>query len=908
MNINNKMQIKKGLLSLIGILFLFNYSNSQTIAAVAPYPNITITTSDFNTLEQTSDDFSGMLKVIGLNTNSNPVWPYVYYSTTDKWPEGTWGRGYNSEYAGFVNGQNVDGQYEFLNNNNEGKYWACHPLMRRVAQFVTGHIHLYLVGHNMSYNQDKIEKGIDYILTQQNTSGNNSGGFCWWAYRQNKTNINMNISENEVEPYETAYALQALSEYILSGLTYRKNEVILAIQMASNYMYNVDWNSTSLNSNVRALGLWSLSDAYKVTNECMAYTKIKQISNILITDQNAIGIWETGTKDADGPNFIWHDTKIEYHMMTLRGLIEAFNVTPSQDEGFKYNLSNTIKNGVNHFINYRISSSSPNVKYAYKYLNGDDVPYWIAPEENQYGSQDILEPIIKLTYYAQNSSFFNSSERTSLRNLSNKLAGGFVFGNWRHFKASCLYADYMDAIDNSTNIFNWTSSDIYYNAPNITDRVVSGDFDNDGFEDDIATFYDYGNQHTTMHIWKSNGSSYSYLWSWDVNGFDANKITGRVVSGDFDGDGYKDDIAAFYDYGNQVTKAVLWRSNGLSFAYSWAWETSGYDANKITGRVVSADFNHDGLDDIAAFYDYGNQVTKINLWKSNGLSFAYSWAWESTGFDANKITGRVVSGDFDYDTFKDDIAAFYDEGNQVTRINLWKGFGSTFFYSSVWETFGYDANKITGRVVSGDFDSDGSKDDIAAFYEYSDQSTKMHLWKLSGPTFDYSWAWENSGFDAGKITGRVVSGDFGQSCKLSDISTFYNYGIDNTRVLTFLDNEYQGSTSWWIPCSTSPYIDRCDDKKNRSNKSISNSEFKNFEILTSLFLVSPNPFTDNIKITQNSDSEISISLTNLNGQLVFNQKTSDLRFTINTESLAKGIYMLKIQSNDKLENFKLVKN
>ena len=224
----------------------------------------------------------------------------------------------------------------------------------------------------------------------------------------------------------------------------------------------------------------------------------------------------------------------------------------------------------------------------------------------------------------------------------------------------------------------------------------------------------------------------AYGW-WNETGYDTNKITNRVVSGDFNGDG-KDDIAAFYDYGNSETRIHVFLSDGSKFVYpsgyGW-WSETGYNANKINGRVVSGDFNGDGKDDIGAFYDYGDGETRLHIFISDGSKFiyqsGYGW-WNTTGYDANKITGRVVSGDFNGDG-KDDIGAFYDYGNGETRLHTFLSNGSKFIYPSGygwWKDTGYNANKITGKVVSGDFNGSGGED-VAAFYDYENSQTRIHV-------------------------------------------------------------------------------------------------------------------------------------------------------------------------------------
>jgi len=242
---------------------------------------------------------------------------------------------------------------------------------------------------------------------------------------------------------------------------------------------------------------------------------------------------------------------------------------------------------------------------------------------------------------------------------------------------------------------------------------------------------------------------------WTTSGYNLARIAGRVVSGDFDKDGYEDDIAAFYDYGNGQTRIHVWLTDTTFFGqvsgfdYQWSsgwWSAFGYTAGRITGRVVSGDFDHDGdRDDIAAFYDYESGETRIHIWRSTGSSFQYAGSsgwWSANNYSASKITHNVISGDFDRDGSKDDIAAFYNYGNSQTAIHTWRSSGSSFHYSyspGWWNTTGYDTAKISGRIVAGDFDRDGRLDDITAVYDYSSScgGVRSHVWQSAGSSLSY---------------------------------------------------------------------------------------------------------------------------------------------------------------------------
>ena len=62
----------------------------------------------------------------------------------------------------------------------------------------------------------------------------------------------------------------------------------------------------------------------------------------------------------------------------------------------------------------------------------------------------------------------------------------------------------------------------------------------------------------------------------------------------------------------------LWNWKGRqagTFSDAIVDQSSQYDVNNITNRVVAGDFDGDGLDDICAFYDYGNSLMKLWKWK-----------------------------------------------------------------------------------------------------------------------------------------------------------------------------------------------------------------------------------------------------------------------------------------------------
>ena len=174
--------------------------------------------------------------------------------------------------------------------------------------------------------------------------------------------------------------------------------------------------------------------------------------------------------------------------------------------------------------------------------------------------------------------------------------------------------------------------------------------------DDIAAVYYYGNGDTRIHTWINQGDrSFRYSgsngwFSTKKGGYEGNKLL-HAVAGDWNGDTLTD-IAGFYDYGQGVTRIHVWlNKNGVSLNYQdskgWWESTQGYEAKNIV-KTVAGDFNSDGFDDIAAFYNYGGDEVRIHVWLSDGGGeFRYEGSrgwWATKGYPAQNIV-HVLSGE-----------------------------------------------------------------------------------------------------------------------------------------------------------------------------------------------------------------------------------------------------------------------
>lgn len=143
------------------------------------------------------------------------------------------------------------------------------------------------------------------------------------------------------------------------------------------------------------------------------------------------------------------------------------------------------------------------------------------------------------------------------------------------------------------------------------------------------------------------------------------------------------DVATFYDYGSGAARIHTWLSDGSRLNWNspddpnkpqlgWWRTASGYDLSRVGDRMVRGDFNGDGRNDVATFYDYGSGAARIHVWLSDGVRFNWNspddpnnpqlgWWSTASGYDLSQVGNRFVSGDFNNDG-KHDVATFYNYG------------------------------------------------------------------------------------------------------------------------------------------------------------------------------------------------------------------------------------------------------
>lgn len=321
---------------------------------------------------------------------------------------------------------------------------------------------------------------------------------------------------------------------------------------------------------------------------------------------------------------------------------------------------------------------------------------------------------------------------------------------------------------------NWGYIMIDNTLKNVPDEIITGDFDGDGTPE-FAGFYGHQN-YMKLVVWddvtsgtydRNNGTVVIVSDAYNIS-----NIAGRIVAGDFDGDG-KDEIGALYNYGTFMRFWIFSRNENGTFSGKYVLTTGAFNAETLTGRVASGDFDGDGRDEIGALQKYGDRV-RFWIFNKPHLNETDHYYVGTTGdFNADNFTNRVAAGDFDGDG-RDEMGILYDYGTFARFWIFKKAFDNSFYHKYVLTTGNFDAKKTTGRVSAGDFDGD-SRAELGALYE---ANNTVGFWIFNQPTegeTDHYKVGITGAFSASAISNRVVAGDFDNDSR-DELAAFFNYG------------------------------------------------------------------------------------------------------------------------------------
>jgi|GEM_PF-2737941 len=430
-------------------------NTSNSILDTLNFSNIIFNNEHFDSLHDMMESEHRSRKLIKIELEPNPV---IVEDNDSNWHEGTWHRGYYYQKEDSI----------WLNENINNEYWACHPFIRHTAQYTRSYIHLDKRTENLNEDyQNIINHAFNYLI---HIAYRENGGYIWWKNRPAfySTNSPEIKGSNKPDILVTSHAVKALCEgYWYMIYCCNNNNTNLYNQIIESANWLLYQNYEQVNSNYKGFGAWALANTYKITGNIQYYNKAKEICVKLINEQTKTGVfeglWLTGGIDqikieVDSIDYdyqIYHDTKIDYHLIILGGLLETFTATSDFDIIFKNNLLNAINRGMNHVINYRIISYWRNTIGLYSYYKSTDST--TIPINIKYGTTNGIDVISFLAYYSILSDYYDSCETEILKNLLNGLAAGTLDKIVpHHFMKRSIYNDYITTIKNDEIVNYYT--------------------------------------------------------------------------------------------------------------------------------------------------------------------------------------------------------------------------------------------------------------------------------------------------------------------------------------------------------------------------------------------------------------------------------------------------------------------
>ncbi|MFD7824762.1 FG-GAP-like repeat-containing protein [Streptomyces sp. NPDC059698] len=316
------------------------------------------------------------------------------------------------------------------------------------------------------------------------------------------------------------------------------------------------------------------------------------------------------------------------------------------------------------------------------------------------------------------------------------------------------------------------------------------DYDGDGRSDMVA-WYDYSEGHDGMRAFLAGPdggfAAPNRAWESPKGNFWAEHM--KRVTGDFNGDG-TGDVAAFYGYDDGRVSLLTWLGTGDgAFAphfASWAVAPDNWTFDAITAEA--GDFNGDGRDDIAAWYDYRNGDDKLFTFLADakggfGAPFPSFARAAADGWEVDRM--KFATGDFDGDG-RDDIGVLDSYAAGTVRLMTFASKADGGFGEPVrgWESTGWHFGRVS--VHAGDFNGDG-RDEFAAWYDYADGHDA-----LIGFDLDAEGRFGNRRELLNAVPGwyersrmRLVTGDYNGDGR-DDLAAFYGYSDTRAKAFTFV--------------------------------------------------------------------------------------------------------------------------
>ncbi len=253
-------------------------------------------------------------------------------------------------------------------------------------------------------------------------------------------------------------------------------------------------------------------------------------------------------------------------------------------------------------------------------------------------------------------------------------------------------------------------SRIIYPLENPKNKSITADFNNDGYLDYIASTYSSsGAAENYSYVFLNNGDgTFHFFDSFQTGG---NNIT-RLLSGDFNNDGFNDFATVFRTYSSNILTIYLNKGNG-SFQNVNQYEIG--NSTYAAPHMAILDMNNDGFDDILQMKAENKENIEVLISNGDG-SFAIGASGEEIIEIPMEHYGKINQWDINHDAYED----IFIQGNKtitpVTGDPYTQSFiatyinqGDTTFVLASEYLYGTSSDEIYS-YQTGYFNSDSEQD------------------------------------------------------------------------------------------------------------------------------------------------------------------------------------------------------
>jgi FG-GAP-like repeat len=267
--------------------------------------------------------------------------------------------------------------------------------------------------------------------------------------------------------------------------------------------------------------------------------------------------------------------------------------------------------------------------------------------------------------------------------------------------------------DGTFKVTNAESSDFasWASEPGVT--VTTGDFNKDG-RTDVALTPGPKSEWTGLPVALSNGDGTFEVRNEKLTDFAgrAREPGARVTAGDFNRDG-STDLALTGGAKWTALPVALSNGDGTFAAKSQPLTDFASRAQEPGARVTTGDFNRDGSTDLALTGGAKWETMPVALSKGDGTFEARSERLAGFAGWAQEPGARVTAGDFNHDG-STDLALTGGAKWETMPVALSKGDGSFDVRSEPLADFANRAQQPGAKLISGDFDGNGTTDMLLA--------------------------------------------------------------------------------------------------------------------------------------------------------------------------------------------------